>query len=207
MQTTTHRRGRFGILRHPLIILLIGTGLSSWLIPSIGDRINHRKLFREARLKRATEIINENVETGRNLNRLLTTLEIFQKDSSGPAARFFKLEMEQKELRGIMIDRYLEFDKQAWWWNSQIFLEAKILEIASPEELGRLDQISKQYSENLESSMTAVNAVWNAFLRENYKPDDRRNLDLVNQTRSRLIELNQKRSELVMEEAQIFATK
>jgi len=73
--------------------------------------------------------------------------------------------------------------------------------------LGRLDQISKQYSENLESSMTAVNAVWNAFLRENYKPDDRRNLDLVNQTRSRLIELNQKRSELVMEEAQIFATK
>jgi len=72
--------------------------------------------------------------------QLLTTLEIFDKDNSGPAARFIDYRKEQKELRRIMIERYSEFDRQAWWWYSQIYVEAKILGIASPEELERLSK-------------------------------------------------------------------
>jgi hypothetical protein len=79
----------------------------------------------------------------------------------GPAARFFSLERAQKELRTLMVERYLEFDRQAWWWPSQIHVEAKILEIASQEELNRLDQISKQYSDNLKARTAAIDSLWN----------------------------------------------
>lgn len=203
----TSRTESRGILAHPLILLLVGTALSSWLIPAFSGRIQHAKLIGEARLRKATEIINDNAETERNLNSLLTTLGIFQKDSSGPAARFLRLEKEQKELRGQMIVRYLEFDRQAWWWNSQLDAEAKILEIASREELTRLEQISREYNENLEKSTNAVDIAWNAFLRQDYKPSDAGNAEILNHVRAKLSELNKERSRLVMEEAQIFTVK
>jgi hypothetical protein len=193
------------ILRHPLTVLLLGTALSSLLIPYFSGRIDNEKLIREARLKKAMEIIGDNTETERNLNKLLTTLEVFHKDNSGPAARLTDYKKEQKELRRIMIERYLEFDKQAWWWYSQINVEAKILDIASPQELERLHQISNEYGENLKTSTAAVDDLWNAFLRETYKPSDPRNAELMKQTRSKLDGLSQKRSTLVMESAQIFA--
>ena len=205
MPGTNHTKRALRILRHPLTVLLIGTCLSSWLIPYVSGRIDHEKLIREARLKKAMEIIGDNAETERNLNRLLTTLEIFNKDNSGPAARFIDYRKEQKELRQIMIERYSEFDRQAWWWYSQIYVEAKILDIASPQELERLGKISNRYGENLKTSMTAVESLWNAFLRETYRPLDLRNADLVKQVRTKLSELNQERSELVIESAQIFA--
>lgn len=203
----TRRTGFRAILVHPLTLLLVSTALTSWLIPAISSQIQHDKLIREARLRKATEVISDNAETGRNLNRLLTTLGIFQKDSSGPAARFLKLEKEQKDLRVQLIERYLDFDRQAWWWNSQLYDEAKILEIASPKELARLEQIGHEYNENLERSTNEVDIAWNAFLRQDYKPSDPRNAELVQKIRTELMKLNDKRSELVMEQAQIFAAK
>jgi len=134
------------------------------------SKIDHNKLLNEARSKKATEILADNADTARNLNRLFTTLGIFEKDSRGPAARFLSLEKAQKELRSLMVERYLEFDKQAWWWPSQIHVEAKILEIASQDELKQLEQISKQYNDNLIASVTAIDTLWKAFLREKYNP-------------------------------------
>jgi hypothetical protein len=200
----SHLRRALWVLRHPLIVLVIGTCLSIWLVPIFSARIDHDKLIHEARLKRAMEIISDNIENERNLNRLLTTLAIFHKDNSGPAARFVNLQTEQKELRRIMVERYSEFDRQAWWLYSQIYVEAKILGIASQPELEHLEQISRQYAENLKDSMAAIDELWNAFLRENYKPSSSRNKELIEQTRQKLDKLNAKRSELVMESAQIF---
>jgi hypothetical protein len=192
-------------LRHPLAVLLIGTALSTLLIPRFSERIDRAKLVQEGRLKKSMEIIADNKETERNLNRLLTTLEIFHKDNSGPAARLSNYKKEQKELRRIMVDRYLEFDAQAWWWYSNIYVEARILGIASPQELIRLNQLSDLYGQNLKTSTAVIDDLWNAYLRETYNPSDRRNAELMSLTRNRLDKLNHKRSVLVMQSAQIFA--
>jgi hypothetical protein len=205
MSESVLRKRRLLMLRHPLTILLIGTALSSWLIPYFSARLDHEKLIREARLRKATEIIEDNKETERNLNRLLTTLEMFHKDNSGSAARASNYKKEQRELRRIMAERYLEFDRQGWWWYSQIYDEAKILEIVSPHELERLGQISQQYSENIGSSVGAVDGLWSLFLRETYVPSEPKNLELMKQTRSKLESLNRERSKLVFESAQIFS--
>jgi len=205
MPASIHPKKRFQFLRHPLVLLLIGTALSSWLIPYFSARLDHEKLLREARLKKATEIVADNKETERNLNRLLTTLEIFHKDNSGSATRSANYKKEQSELRRIMAERYLEFDKQGWWWYSQIYDEAKILEIVSPHDLERLGQISQQYSQNIGSSVGAVDELWSLFLRETYVPSDPRNLELIKQTRSKLEDLNRERAKLVFESAQIFS--
>ena len=196
-----------GFWRHPLTILIIGTALSAILIPSFSSRLDHQRLIDEARLKKATEILADNAETERNLNRLFTTLGIFQKDSSGPAARFVGLEKAQKELRTLMVERYLEFDRQAWWWPAQMHVEAKILEIASQEELNRLEQISKQYNDNLLASTAAIDKLWDAFLRDKYNPKDPKNEELLKKTQEALTQLNQERSKLCVEAAQILAKK
>jgi hypothetical protein len=200
----SERKGFWG---HPLTILLIGTVLSVVLVPHFSEQIDHKRLINETRLKKATEILADNADTARNLNRLSTTLGIFQKDSRGPAARFLSLEKAQKELRTLMVDRYLEFDRQAWWWPGQIHVEAKILEIASQQELDRLEQIGSQYNDNLVASVTAIDILWSTFLREKYNPVDPRNEELLNQTQAKLIQLNQERSKLCMEAAQILAKK
>jgi hypothetical protein len=101
----------------------------------------------------------------------------------------------------------LAFDKQAWRWAGQIHIEAKILEIASQEELNRLDQISKQYSDNLEKSTVVIDAMWDAFLRAKYKPLDLGNEELLNQSQAKLLALKDVRTRLVMESAQILAKK
>jgi hypothetical protein len=151
------------------------------------------------------EIIDSNTETRRDLNRLEITLEMFQKDSSSPAARHLSYEVEQADLRHVMRDQYLEFDKQAWWWYSRLDGEARFLGIASPQELDRLDQISGEYRNDLVETMTTIDNIWDTFLRQNNKPYDPQNRKLVEAARGRLAVLDGERLRLVMESAAIFA--
>jgi hypothetical protein len=199
--------GNKGFWGHPLTVLLIGTALSTVLIPHFSSQIDHARLIDEARVKKATEILADNADTERNLNELITTLAIFEKDSRGPAARFISLDKAQKELRALMERRYLQFNRQAWWWISQMHAEAKILEIASKQELDTLEQTRNQYNDNLITSTKAIDKVWGAFLREKYNPTDPQNEKLVIQTQTELDHLNQERSRLCMESAQILAKK
>lgn len=203
-ENESNKRGFWG---HPLIILLVSAALSSWLIPLITTQIDHEKLIREARLKKALEILDDSADTERNLNTLLTTLAIFQKDNAGPAARFSTVEKTQKELRTVMIERYTQFDRQAWWWSSQIHAEAKILEIASPQELDRLEEVTKQYSGNVKKTTEIIDSLWDSYLRKKYKPLDPVNEELLNGSWTKFHALKDERSKLVMESSQIMAKK
>lgn len=196
---------KYKLLGHPVTILLLGTALSYGVIPTITSRINRAKLLRENRLKIATNIIDDNMETNRRLNKIVTTLELFQKDNSGPAARFLNYRQEQKELRTTLNQRYLEFDSQAWWWYSQIYTEAQIVGIVSPQELNKIQDISTQYGNNLNRSVGVLSKEWNAFLRDTYRPTDPHNTELMKQTRKEMDKLQRERSSLIMQAAHIFA--
>lgn len=191
-------------MRHPLTVLTAGAVVSTFLLPALGAQVNREKLLREQRLSVAMEIIKDNMETSRRLNKIDTTLELFQKDNSGPAARFLDFKLEQKELRSKIDQSYLEFDSQAWWWSSQIYAEAKVVNIVSSDDLDELAKISVEYDENLDASTQVLSDLWNSFLREEYRPTDPQNTKSMNETRQKLSQLESKRSQLVMDAVKIF---
>ena len=191
-------------IRHPLTVLVVGAVVTSILVPILSDRVNREKLLRERRLNIAMEIIKDNVETNRRLNSMVTALELFQKDNSGPSARVVDYRAEQKELRGKIDQAYLEFDSQAWWWYSEIYSEAVVVNIISSRDLNELSRIRHEYGENLGESTRTLDGLWNPFLRDTYKPNAPRNTQLMETTRNKLQDLNNKRSQLVMDAVKIF---
>jgi hypothetical protein len=50
---------------HPLLLIFVGSVVGSLLIPVVSERINRKKVFREAALKKSIEIIS-----GRTINRV-----------------------------------------------------------------------------------------------------------------------------------------
>ena len=98
------------LLRHPLTVVLVTTLVTSLLVPLLTRNSD----LRQQRLNRALDLIDRNMEVNRRLNSLLTTLELFHKDSSGAAARLSDYRQEQRELRKVMRVRYAEFDSVAW---------------------------------------------------------------------------------------------
>src|SRR6185436_1505816 len=47
---------RLEILRHPLVLLIIGATITSLLFPYLNSRVNRNELLQEAKLKKASEI-------------------------------------------------------------------------------------------------------------------------------------------------------
>lgn len=56
-------KGILNVLRHPLLLLVIGSVIGSFLIPWISQKTDRNRVLREARLKKAVEIVNNNTET------------------------------------------------------------------------------------------------------------------------------------------------
>ena len=107
---------KFGILRHPLTVLLTGTLLTYLLLPVISARLNRSRLLTEARLNRALEIISRSSEVEREINSLQTVLDTFHKDNLSGLSLQENRQSEQMRLRSEVQQRYLAFDNKAWWW-------------------------------------------------------------------------------------------
>jgi hypothetical protein len=191
------------LLRHPLTIVAVTTVLSSFVIPLLA----HRSDVRQQRLRRALDILDRDMEVNRRLNSLLTTLEIFHKDNSGVAARLGDYRQEQRELRKTMAARYVEFDNVAWWWYQRLPTEASILGLTSPAETARVTDLMRRYEANLVKNTQVLNDLWNAFLREEYRPTDTRNTELMTETRKQLEELAGQRMRLVQALAELLASR
>lgn len=185
--------------RHPLTVsiaaLLLGTALTSLAVP----RITYQRTIQEKRLEKALELLVHNAEVNQRLNTLLTTLEIFHKDNSGVAARLVDYKEEQRTLRRVMMDRYLEFDASAWWWYGKVRSEAAILRLASATEVKRIDDLTKAYESNLVTSTGTLNELWDRFLREEYRPADTRNNVAMAETRRKLETLRASRDRIIGE--------
>lgn len=179
--------------RHPFVLLISATILSPFIIPLI----EQKSRLHEARLEKALQIVERGTEVDRHLNNLQTTLEIFHKDSSGVAARLVDFSEEQKELRKVMMARYLEFDMIAWWWYRNMATEAVLLELKSPAELERITELIGTYEANVVESTSVISDLWNTFLRQEYDPKDAQNTVAMERTRAKLKELEKARGELI----------
>src|SRR5262245_13403099 len=74
-------KGIFSVLKHPLFLLVVGSVIGSFLIPWISQKNDKSRVLREARLKKAVDIVNNNTMTLSQLNSLVTRLGIFHKDN------------------------------------------------------------------------------------------------------------------------------
>ncbi|MDT7042840.1 hypothetical protein [Candidatus Nitronereus thalassa] len=121
------------LLGHPLIILLVGTVLSSILIPSWFRESDEAKLRREARLGLAVEVTKHSSEGTQLLNRVVTTLELFCRDE--PDARAIpRTEADLLALRQRLAEEYAEFNLRAWYWYWEVLVRANGLSMTEESQ-------------------------------------------------------------------------
>ncbi len=198
MATQLNPAGRlFDGLRHPLLLLVIGSVIGSFLIPWITERASKKQVLQEARLRKAVEIVENNQRTVSQLSALVTRLQMFHKDNRRLQPSPTKLIELQEKLASDMNDRYLEFDKEGWWWYRSLTEEASILEILPPEGAGKLREHVEAYATNILQTVNALNELWAACIAADYKYQGDQVNSIESRVNSKLQELSGARNQLV----------
>jgi len=83
-------------------------------------------VINEARLQRCQDILKNSEQSDRELNSMMTGLQIFQEDALRLGPNFSK---QRTEFRSWIREAYITFDKEAWWWFTRLDTEAKLLRI------------------------------------------------------------------------------
>jgi hypothetical protein len=193
-------------LRHPLVLLLVGSLLTALVIPYINARSNRANLIREARLKKAIEIINRSSEFNSQLNSLGTALGVFHFDNVRAKTPLPECREAQKTLNMDMNARYLEFEKRSWWWYGDLLQEAVVLELASPTDLQRLGTDVNEYGANVGQSVGTLSDLWHALVSPDYDPNDKKISKLIDDTNQKLADLFESRRKLTERLVQHFTT-
>ena len=154
------------VSKHPLVILLIGTLLSSIFIPDINRRATRARELEERRAERALAAVKTNSEVDRLLNLLLTDFASFWNDTEEG-----KFESRRAELRPKIYETYKEFDRFAWWWFDQAWQEAVILGLIEKETIEKEEDAAySEYKDSLLASSSAINRIWDLSLRQTPPP-------------------------------------
>lgn len=162
------------LLKHPLVLLIVGSIIGSILIPKISEKSSRTKALQDARLRKAVEIVDNNTRTVSQLNALRTRLGMFHTDNlrlKPPAARLKEL---QDKLREEMNNQYLEFERTGWWWYRDLNDEAVILEIVPPTGSEKLREHVNAYHANIIQTVTALNEMWHPCIDSAYDYKDGR---------------------------------
>jgi hypothetical protein len=159
-------------LKHPLLLLMVGSIVGSILIPHISERTSRTKALQDARLRKAVEIIDNNTRTISQLNALRTRLGMFHNDNVRSKPTPAKLKEWQDKLGADMNDRYLEFEKTGWWWYRDLNDEAVILEIVPPTGSDKLRNDVNAYHTNILDTVKALNEMWHPYVDADYDYKD-----------------------------------
>ena len=195
----------YRLLEHPLLLLLIGTILTTWLVPVISARVDRKKLIQEKSQEEATKIIQDSQDVNRALNGMQVTLEFFYKNNrQGPFQKARHYAAAQQKTLADLQDQYKAFDKLAWWWPRDIRWEASFLDFMSEDKLKQIQADGDAYTANLSECMDILDRLWDDLLR---KPFDPRNPSLqaeVKETRDKLDKLQAERSDLTSQFVHVF---
>ncbi|HKO35275.1 MAG TPA: hypothetical protein VJV21_02270 [Pyrinomonadaceae bacterium] len=197
-------RGILNVLRHPLLLLVVGSVIGSFLIPWISHKTDRSRVLREARLKKKVEITNKNTETISKLHLRVTRLGIFHKDNIRLKPSPAKLAVLQDKLGEDMNDLYADFQREGWWWYRSLNDEAVILEIVPPGGFDKLRKDVDAYEKNITDTVAAFNAFWHKCLSKEYDFQDANITQIQNQMYERLEQLRQERIGLVNNLVQDF---
>ena len=198
---------RLGLLKHPLFLLIIGSIIGSFLIPWISERNDKSRVLREARLKKAVEIVDNNTRTLSQLNSLVTRLGIFHKDNIRLRPSSKTLSALQDKLAEDMDKGYAEFEKNGWWWYRSLNDEAVILEIVPTTGSDKLRHDIDAYAENITQTVAAFGDFWHKCLSREYDFEENGQVTQIqNKMNVRLNQLAGERVALVNNLVQDFQT-
>lgn len=188
MPEKSQERTSLQILKHPLLILLLGTLLGSVIVPYISGRSARAREIEELRVTSAVAAVQNGNDVDRRLNGLLTTFESFWKDTpeAERAAR-------KGELRSKIYSLYEEFDHTAWWWFDESRHQARLLGLLSEKEAIEAEALSSQYRHGLEEGVAAIDSAWQISLRQSPPPNDAEAAKVLTHARKRLDETRMER--------------
>jgi hypothetical protein len=197
------------IPKHPFVLLVLGAIITSLLIPYLNSKVTRSQLLQEARLKKATEIGDRNMEFSSKFNALKTMLESFHRRS----VRLRLPPSEFKETHSRFVDdfykRYLELDEKAWWWYPAVEREASVLHLVSETEQQTLSTDCKAYGDNLNESFNILRPLWQAMTSNDYNPSDKNSAEkvekIIKEANDQLPKLFQARNDLMERIARHFS--
>jgi hypothetical protein len=148
------------ILKHPLVVLIVGAIIGSIVVPRINSRMDRDRRLREMRETRAVAVLNAGLETERRLNLVQTEFESFYKDVAAGNAN----EQSQQSMRERVRAAYRDFDRDAWWWPYQTRDEVKMLRLVDNGRLQVLEAAVGDYHQALLESTSALDPYWNEVI-------------------------------------------
>ena len=193
-------------LRHPLVVLLVGSLVGSIVIPYINARSTETRLFQEARLRKATEIMNHSREFSSEMNSLMTAIGSYHFDNIRMRIRPAEYKQTQKEFNKKMNDRYIEFDKKAWWWYGSLLQEAAILKLASQDDLRKIDEDIKKYAANVNEHTGVMGELWHAVVSPDYDPHDEKIARFIEVANKKVAELSEDRRIIIEHIIQVITS-
>lgn len=148
--------------KHPLLLLVLGSLISVYLIPQIISWADEKKELREARLKLASEFSDRNTEFNSKNNALATLMWQFQTQASlDPEG----LNGYQDQFRKDYLARRMALDEMAWWWYRNLETRTKSLTL-SAEESNQLHEDLEAYADSVAKTIDALRPL-SDYLRSN----------------------------------------
>jgi hypothetical protein len=184
----------------PFPLLLVGTVLSYLFIPWISSRSTHRSLLQEERVKQATEILDQSLLVDKQLNSIRTAFELFEKAAVSEPSQY---KMAEAQLNSRFYDLYSEFNRHAWWWDHNLPVEARLLDLPPGSE-ARIGTLHEEYVTNLMDSTHEVELLRGQFLVQRYKPGDKCNAKVLKDTDKELKNLERARGCIISKLAGLF---
>lgn len=193
-------------MQQPLSLLILGTVLGSVIVPYLNDLSNRKKVRHEERVKMALSIVEQSHETDRRLYNLMEYLVLFRKDHKDSSASGVSLKKEQYSARKAFDEMYLSFNAQAWWWHWNVKSESRLSAIATQQEAETISRLAREYSDALQQSTAAISKAWDRFLKQPFDPADPQNDALIKDVQQELTATRNRRNDIALEMAQVFAS-
>jgi hypothetical protein len=98
-----------------------------------------------------------------DVNNLKTSFELFFKNSRNMSAG--ELKPAQQRTLEIIGNRYLEFERVAWWWCNRVQRDARFPEPLENWRKDQLGDLCEQYLAQIKSTTTTLDEICTALLR------------------------------------------
>ncbi|HXO41238.1 MAG TPA: DUF3617 family protein [Thermoanaerobaculia bacterium] len=186
------------MVRHPLFLLVAGTALGSVIIPGLTTLAASSKLRQEALQQIALEVLQKGFDVDRDFNAVKTHIDAFidrQRQAHDALAS------AKADVRAKFDDFYQEFNKVAWWWASQEYDKARVLDLLSAGQLRDFESLKECYRMNLVVSTGEVSAVRDLSLLGTFGDEM---LRTARERHERLDRLDFDRDQLVLDMAHLF---
>src|SRR5262249_22078710 len=170
--TESRQRQLVETLKHPLILLLLGSVLTYLIWPAVTSKVNHRQAIRDLKLKKASEIGANHIEFNSKFNVLRSVLETFHDNQIAAKPTREEFKAAQKDLDKTFNDRQCGLTEKEWWWYRDIQRETTINKLIPPEAVETLNNSIAQYHQNITDAHKAILPLWQALKAPDYNPGD-----------------------------------